>query len=165
MLCDKAIWEDTDFSEYVYTKVGDFKIHAGQHSLNYIEGEEEGVYYLAFYDNNYGVATTQPDFDYSTIGIENKSPFKGDYSYCYVYKVDENNRTFELADSIALDYSGIVSSVQLLENGNLLTDSGTAGVYVEFDEDNNAIRKFSLTLNKYMVYRVFKYDYKDLWYR
>ena len=164
IISDEKIWENTEFSDYVFTKVGDFKIHAGQHSLNYIEGEEEGVYYIAFFDNNYGKATSQPDFDYQKLGITNQNPFGGDHSYYYVYKINENERTFELVDSVELVYSGIVSSVQHLSNGNLLTDSGTAGVYAEFDENHNLIRSFRLNLNKYMVYRVFKYDYKQLWF-
>lgn len=164
IISDEKIWENTEFSDYVFTKVGDFKIHAGQHSLNYIEGEEEGVYYIAFFDNNYGKANSQPDFDYQKLGITNQNPFGGDHSYYYVYKINENERTFELVDSVELVYSGIVSSVQHLSNGNLLTDSGTAGVYAEFDENHNLIRSFRLNLNKYMVYRVFKYDYKQLWF-
>ena len=53
-LADERIWEDTEFSKYVYEKEGDFKIHAGQHSLNYEETDEYVVYYLTFFDNNYG---------------------------------------------------------------------------------------------------------------
>ena len=35
ILSDKKIWENTDFKDYVYDKIGDFKIHAGQHSVRY----------------------------------------------------------------------------------------------------------------------------------
>lgn len=164
LLADERIWENTEFSEYVYEKKGDFKIHAGQHSLNYQETEEEGVYYLTFFDNNYGVSKSQPEFDYSDIGIRNQNAFQGDHSNYYVYKVDEKKRSFELVDSFEVTYSGIVSSVQTTPTGTIVVDSGTAGEFSEYDSNHHLIKTFTAKLNKYMVYRVFKYDFLDFWF-
>lgn len=164
ILSDKYLWEGTRFTKYVYDKKGDFLIHAGQHSLNYVPTEDENIYYIHFYNNNYGKANSKPDKDYTKIGIKNTtSPFNGDASYNYVYRVNEYDRTFEKVNEIEVDYSGIVSNIQLLNN-NVIIDSGTKGTFYEYDQDGQLIKKFKAKTNKYMIYRVIKYDFTQFYF-
>ena len=65
ILGDKYLWEDTKFNKFVYEKKGDFLIHAGQHSLTYEPTDDKKIYYIHFYNNNYGKANSRPDKKYN----------------------------------------------------------------------------------------------------
>ena len=77
--------------------------------------------------------------------------------------MDENTGTFQLTDSFKLPYSGYVSSVQNLD-GNTIADSGTAGIFGEYDEDHHLIAQFEMQIEKY-IYRVYKYDFDGFYFR
>lgn len=162
-LGDSTVLEGTDSAQYNYTKIGEFVDAAGQHSVTYIEDDslEEGQYYLILYNNNYKVAKTRPDYDWSNYpgaGTYNE----GEKSMFYKYLIDENEKTYRLVDEIDLPYSSIVSSVEYVDS-NIVTSSGKSNCYEEYDKDGILIRRFTYSAEKY-AYRVFKYSYHNFWF-
>lgn len=167
-------FKDTEYEKYLYKPVGEkFSLHTGQHSVDYITDErlEKGQYYLTLYNNNmanstYGATTYDWSADENYFG----ATFLGKVvdndevdSYYYKYLVDENKKTFELVDSIPVDYSAIVSSAQLLDNGNVVTCSGMKKSIAEYDSEGKLIAKF-IGIGKGYIYRSYKYDLKGEWF-
>lgn len=168
-------FKDTEYEKYLYKPVGEkFSLHTGQHSVDYITDErlEKGQYYLTLYNNNmanstYGATTYDWSVDDNYFG----ATFLGKVvdndevdSYYYKYLVDENKKTFELVDSIPVDYSVIVSSAQLLNNGNVVTCSGMKKSIAEYDSEGKLIAKFT-GIGKGYIYRCYKYDLKGEWFK
>ncbi len=159
LIGDTSVVEGTSYEDLLLTKVGDFVDMAGEHSITYKKKstQQDGVYTLQFYNNNYQGARTRPDFDWKN--YEGTGTYEeGDASYYYEYEVDENNKTYKLVKKFKVPYSSIVSNIQQL-GSNYVTSSGMSHCYDEYDHDGNLIREFSYTAKKY-AYRVFKYDFK-----
>lgn len=114
ILSDKSVWEGTSYQDYVYDKVGDFTSQAGQHALTYVEGEAEGEYYIYMFNNNFTYSGTRKDIDWSGYTLAQVDVEERD-SYYYKYKINENDKTFELVDSFAVPYSGYVSKELLMK--------------------------------------------------
>ena len=160
LITDESMLEDTSYDDLLYNKIGDFIDSAGQHSVTYIPGDSDSEYYLIMFNNNYGSIVTRPDFkwtNYPGVGTYQK----GDTSYFYMYKINEDDKTYELIDSLEIPYSSIVSSVEFVGD-NLVVGSGMANNFGEYDEDKNLIRQFKYGAKKY-AYRVFKYSF-DNWF-
>lgn len=65
---DERFWEDTAYEEYCLEQEGDFVPQYGQHCVEYLgAGDEEGVYYLAVFNNNYWALSSRDDF---TLDVE-----------------------------------------------------------------------------------------------
>ncbi len=164
MIADEKVYADTSYNALVLEKVGDFVNQAGQHTITYEANDdlEDGQYYLLMYNNNYGASNTREDFPWNAYtGVGTFA--KGDASKYYKYLVDENVGTYELMESFDVAYSSIVSSVQDVE-GNHVTSSGKSNCYAEYDEEGVLIRQWNYTSQKY-AYRVFKYDFKGIWFQ
>ena len=165
----ESFWEGTEFQDQLLTKIGDFTLQSGQHSITLVKDEKlsDEEYYIYLYNNNYGVSTTKPDYNwvenYPGIGTEREAKEKDTItSQYYKYLVNEKERTFELVDQFQVDYSGIVSSVQDI-NGNTVVDSGMTSTFTEYDPDHQLIAKFDV-LNNNLIYRVYKYDFMNYWF-
>lgn len=163
IISDPSVWEGTSLENKLLTKKGDFVSQAGQHAITYTkdEGMEDGTYYLSMFNNNYKIAATRPNFDWSNYPGAGTYD-EGEKSMYYKYLVNENNNTYELVESINLPYSSIVSSIQYVGD-HTITSSGKSHVYAEYDENNKLIREYTYDAEKY-AYRVFKYTYSNYWF-
>lgn len=167
LLGDPDFWEGTAYEELCLTPEGEFVFQYGQHSVEYAgAGEEEGVYYLSLFNNNYWAISTrdyEPELDEQV-----SQSLYGDseaYSWVYVYEVDENRGTFSLVESFSVPYSSIVSNAAPAgSDGNWVVNSGVANVFGEYDDDGVLIRQFAYDCTM-QGYRVFKLDMTGFWFQ
>lgn len=163
---DERFWQDTPYAGLCLTQVGDFVPQYGQHCVEYLaDGEEDGVYYLAVYNNNYWSLNSR-DFTLEVADSVGTGLYLTDdeTSQVYVYRIDENDRTFALEDSFDVPYSSIVSNgSQCGDQGNWVVNSGVAMVFGEYDADGELIREYAYECTM-QNYRTFKYE-MNIWFR
>ena len=163
ILGDETFYENYDSKKYLYTKIGDFTIAGGQHTVSYVPSSTSGVYYLTMFNNNIGISTTVPDFSWTSIGLKYSSPTDDGKSYYYKYKVDENAKTFELVDEFEVPFSAYMSSVQNY-NKSIIVDSAQACTFSERNSDGSIKRTYKVNC-KSSIYRVFKYNFYDYYFK
>ena len=178
------VWEGTGYEDYLLETVGDFTYQYGQHTVEYAgAGDEDGVYYLRLYDNNFWSISTRDDVD--DVELEDSVydtlyGLGGENSNVYVYKIDENEGTVECVLSFEVPYSSIVSSaspsdvwtsykvdnqdeVYDMSGKNWIVNSGVSMVFGEYDEDGTLIRQFSYDADM-QGYRTIKYTFEGFWF-
>ena len=163
---DERFWQDTPYAGLCLTQEGDFVPQYGQHCVEYLaDGEEDGVYYLAVYNNNYWSLNSR-DFTLEVADSVGTGLYLTDdeTSQVYIYRIDENDRTFALEDSFDVPYSSIVSNgSQCGDQGNWVVNSGVAMVFGEYDADGELIREYAYECTM-QNYRTFKYE-MNIWFR
>lgn len=163
---DSRFWTDTPYADLCLTQVGDFVPQYGQHCVELLDRESDGVYTLVIYNNNYWSLNTRDDFELDVADSVGTDLYGdgSETSQVYVYRIDENARTFELADSFDVPYSSIVSDGVHCDNSqNWVVNSGVSMVFGEYDPDGVLIReyKYECTMQNY---RTFKYDMTGFWF-
>ena len=163
---DERIWKGTAYEDACLAQVGDFVPQYGQHCVEYYaDGEEEGVYYLSLYNNNY-LSINSRDLELTVDDSVGRGLYggEGDASQVYIYRIDENQRTFSLENSFDVPYSSIVSNGSLCGgDGNWTVNSGVAMVFGEYDSTGTLIREYAYECTM-QNYRTFKYE-MDIWFR
>lgn len=167
----KDLWKNTPYADKVLKKIGSFVSATGQHSITYEKGDTDGVYHIYLYNNNLGVSQTNSTFNWSQLnGVQLKNNLimtdkeeASASSYYYEYEVDENKRTYKLVSKFKVPYSSHVSSAQK-KDGNIIMDSGFQGIFGEYTCTGKLIQQYRVSLNKYMVYRVYKYDFNGFYF-
>ena len=163
---DERIWEGTAYEDACLAQEGGFVPQYGQHCVEYYaDGEEEGVYYLSLFNNNY-LSINSRDLELTVDGSVGRGLYggEGDASQVYIYRIDENQRTFSLENSFDVPYSSIVSNGSLCGgDGNWTVNSGVAMVFGEYDSTGALIREYAYECTM-QNYRTFKYE-MDIWFR
>ena len=161
---DERVWEGTAYEDACLEQAGDFVPQYGQHCVEYYaDGEEEGVYYLSLFNNNY-LSINSRDLELETADSVGRGLYDGEdvTSQVYIYRIDENQRTFALEESFDVPYSSIVSNGSLCgEGGHWTVNSGVAMVFGEYDQNGVLIREYAYECTM-QNYRTFKYQ-MDLW--
>lgn len=163
---DSRFWADTPYADLCLTPVGDFVPQYGQHCVELLDNEGNGVYTLAVYNNNYWSLNSRDDFELDVADSVGTDLYGdgSETSQVYIYRIDENAGTFELADSFDVPYSSIVSNGSRCGvTGNWTVNSGVSMVFGEYDPEGVLIReyKYECTMQNY---RTFKYDMTGFWF-
>ena len=160
---DDRFWQDTPYAQDCLTQAGEFLPQYGQHCVeHYGSGEEEGVYYLSFFNNNYWSLNSR-DFTLEVDPSVGTGPYSSgsESSQVYIYRIDENQRAFSLEGSFDVPYSSIVSNASV-SGENWVVNSGVAMVFGEYDSSGTLIREYAYECTM-QNYRTFKYP-MELWF-
>ena len=155
-------WAGSGFEDKLLQAQGDFSLNAGQHSVTYLPNSDTattGRYQVLLYDNNFGAAESYPKFDWGQLGAAVVTDYsKGTHSFGRVFMVDENARTYELEEQVAVPFSGYVSSAQRVGDSNsMIVASGQAKTFTEYDRYGLPIATYEMEAEKF-IYRVYKYE-------
>ena len=160
---DDRFWQDTPYAQDCLTQAGEFLPQYGQHCVeHYGSGEEEGVYYLSFFNNNYWSLNSR-DFTLEVDPSVGTGPYSSgsESSQVYIYRINENQRAFSLEGSFDVPYSSIVSNASV-SGENWVVNSGVAMVFGEYDLSGTLIREYAYEYTM-QNYRTFKYP-MELWF-
>ena len=163
---DELMFEGTGYESNLLTKTDDFESFAGANTFTCVKDESmpSGVYELYLYDNHIAGTDSRPELDYSGMAEDLGATLKrGTASYFSRYLVNETARTWELLETVPLDYSGYMGGAQVTEDGHLITVTAGRFAYSEFDGERNLIRKYTTAGTEYLA-RVFKYDFKGFFF-
>lgn len=163
---EELMFAGTGYETDLLMKLDDFEAFVGANTFTCVKDElmPSGVYELYLYDNHIAGTDSRPEFDYSEMADDLGSSLKkGTTSYFCRYLVNETARTWELLESVPLEYSGYYGSAQLTEDGHLITDTAGRFAYSEFDGERNLLRKYT-TVGTERLGRVFKYGFEGFYF-
>ena len=161
---DARVWEGTVYEDACLEQDGNFVPQYDQHCVEYYaDGGQDGVYYLSLFNNNYWSINSR-DVELPVADSVGTGLYDTDVtSQVYIYRIDENKRTFSLEESFEVPYSSIVSNGSLCgEGGNWTVNSGVAMVFGEYDQSGVLIRQYAYECTM-QNYRTFKYE-MPLWF-
>ncbi|MBM6699147.1 aryl-sulfate sulfotransferase [Bifidobacterium pullorum subsp. saeculare] len=171
MAGERSVWDGFPAIQDLFLdKDGDFPDTGGQHSVT-VETDPslgDGRYYLTMFDNNFGYASTRPDFDWTVIdGISTAQSSKDPHSHSQFRRclIDERAGTYAEVDAFDVPYSPYVSSEQVLDNGAILVDSGMQGLIGTYSPDGELLAQYRMEPDISYLYRVYQYGFHGFYFQ
>ncbi len=149
-----VVFEGTEEANALLRKTGESLELGGQHSLVYSEIDENS-YYLSVYNNNLFWMESRTDVSADDFpDSRGNNYYGGTNSYYMKYQVNELDGTYELIQSIPVEYSSIMGGVQSYDS-NIVISSAFIGVFYEYDCHGALVAKYSFNDGSF-CYRTFK---------
>lgn len=140
ILSNEESFHMAEFREKKFEKEGDFTSHFSQSAVFTDRGEKPVNRTYHLYVLNHGNS--------------NNSEF-------YDYVINENNKTYTLVNTISLPYSAGRGGLNKVED-NFIFSLGEAGVFSEYNKENNVLATFKFNENPFE--KVLKFDMKGCWF-
>ena len=169
LIGDESIWQNIgNYSRLLFRKLGNFTSQAGQHSVVYQADSklDKNQYYVYMFDNNSKFMDSRRKFNWSAFEKvdSNGITINSKTSMYYKYLVDEKKKTYKLVNSFKVPYSPYVSDVQEYKN-QIIVASGQQKYFGEYSNNGKLIRSFEYPGKSTLIYRTFKYSFKNFYFR
>lgn len=160
MIGPEEMWENTKYKNLLLKKDGDFIVQLGQHSIR-VEIKDDGSYNLYMFNNNDVRSNLVPNKNWGEGYLENFEVKR--VSKFYKYSINEENRTFSLVESFDFDYSASKSSVQKLNDNNIIASS-LNGSFAEYGKQDDIIIKFYLNSEINKIFSCYKQSFNNIFF-
>jgi len=154
ILGNKSLW-DKEYHKYIYKYKGGLFFGQSEASI-----DNDYVYLL---NNNY---VSKENYDnnkdiYDKLGIENTDEKTGTKSLFYKFKINDNKKEYKLVESYVLPYTSSEGSLKRYSN-NYIFNSSTDNTFIEYTKKFEIINSYKYSFD---VSKVYKYDYKNYWFK
>lgn len=142
IVSDQSIWKDTSLVNILYQSIGSFEPFTEQSNIQIFTDDKrliQGQYYVIMYDGKNG---------------------------CYKIFVDENTKTFTLADLISFSSSELNGSIQVYQSHliYLVNENDVTGVFGEYNQEGELLASYIIDEEARNYHKVKKISGSGIWF-